>query len=91
MTRKHFTVDQQVKLLVDKVPYYCGYAGNPKVTIPAGTVGTVGAVDVPYVVRRNKTFTCVDFDLPGVFNGNPQFNKTIWRCSCDDNEIGVVG
>ncbi len=79
-----FRIGDRVELLVDKEPYYSGYAGNPKVLIPAGTIGVIGDVDVPGVYS-GKTFTCVDFELPNVYHGNSKQN--LWRCSCYRGEI----
>lgn len=79
-------VGDKVKLTVEKEPYYSNYGGNPKVIIPAGTIGTVAAVNVPCVVRHRciiqdhgDTFTCVDFVLDGVFSGNPIHKNITWR------------
>jgi len=40
-------VGDTVALLRDTVPWYSGYGANPSVTLPAGTAGTVQAVNVP--------------------------------------------
>ena len=89
MTWPQLELGSKVYLKVDAVPYYSGYAGNPKVLIKAGTVGVVGAVDVPPVCcprgERPISFACVDFHLPGMFQGNPEFNHCTWRVAvrCD--------
>lgn len=48
--------------------YYSNYAGNPKMVFKPGMIGTVGAVNVPYVTNRNNnyydSFVCVDFLEP---------------------------
>lgn len=58
--------------------YGSDYGLNPKVVIQPGELGTVAAVDVPYVTRRG-TFLCVDFEKPGVFQGAPEHNNVTWR------------
>jgi hypothetical protein len=54
-------------------PYYSGYAGNPEVTIYPGMVGVVAVTRVPAVMRvgHRTEFNCVDFNLPGVYQGDP--------------------
>lgn len=84
-----FAVGDQVELREDVEPHYSGYAGNPDVVVKAGTVGTVEAVDVPKV-RHPGTFICVDFLLPGVFQGNPKYNACIWRCPVSSKQIKKV-
>lgn len=88
--KSKFKVGDKVVILVDKQPYYSGYGGNPLVTIPKGTIGTVEAVNVPSVHRDNIYFNCVDFVLDGVYSGNPSFKQNVWRCSLFDNEIRKV-
>jgi hypothetical protein len=84
-----FKIGDKVKTLVDCEPYYSGYAGNPIVKIPKGTIGEIGAVKVPYV-NRQGFFNCVDFVIPNVFSGNPKFKQNIWRASLTDKEIKIV-
>jgi len=83
----HFKVNSDVKLRVPKIPYYSGYAGNPIVKIPAGTIGKVHSVNVPSVRRDNVTFTVVTFKLPGIYSGNPVLKNDIWTCSCQNSEL----
>ena len=86
----------KVELLKDQEAYYSGYAGNPKVIIKKGTVGVVGATDVPYVYpmkdasenkRRGDYFVCVDFKIPGVYSGNPKFKQNVWRCGVNPKDL----
>jgi hypothetical protein len=77
-----FQVSDLVKVKIEKEPYYSGYGGNPKITIPVGTIGVVGAVDVPAVTQSRyvphpTTFNCVDFRL----------DDKKWRGSYYDNQI----
>ena len=78
-------IGDHVELLVDRTAYYSEYAGNPKVIIRKGSVGTVGAVKVPAVYTANRFFHCVDFVLPGVFRGDIRGDirgdksNTTWR------------
>lgn len=95
MSRKQIEVGSLVVLKVDKVPYYSGYGGNPEVLIKAGTIGIVGAVDVPRVSPpRNEadneptTFHCVDFVRPE-FNGDPTHGNHTWRVSAYAREIAI--
>lgn len=94
--RPALAVGDRVRLLVDKEPYYSGYAGNPKIVITAGTIGTVGAVDVPPVTvrkwskRQEEDFTCVDFNLPGVYQGDERHNNTVWRAAVYRDEMEKV-
>ena len=69
--KKQFHIGQRVKLLVDKVPYYA----KPDFVIPAGSIGVVGATDVPGVYS-GRYFTCVDFNS--------------WRVSAYQEEIVPV-
>ena len=48
-------VGDTVTLLRDTVPWYSGYGANPSVTLPAGTIGTVQAVNVPPVRGTART------------------------------------
>lgn len=78
-----FKVGDRVRLLVEVEPYYSGYAGSPKVVIPAGQEGTVEAVDVPCVRQTRKGFSyfiCVDFELQG----------RNWRCSVYKDQIEKI-
>jgi len=42
-------IGDTVTLQRDTIPWYSGYGVNPSVTLPAGTSGTVQAVNVPPV------------------------------------------
>ena len=89
---KGFTVGMKVVILQDETPYYSGYAGNPHVAIPSGSIGTVRATDVPYVKQSNEKgrgdyFVCVDFVLNGVFMGNPIHNNNQWRCGVNPKHL----
>lgn len=95
-SKKGFVEGVEVRLLKDEEAYYSGYAGNPVVVIKAGTIGVVGATDVPYVCpmkdnaenkRRGDYFVCVDFVLPGVFSGNPKFKQNKWRCGVNPKDM----
>jgi hypothetical protein len=86
----------KVVLLQDEEAYYSDYAGNPKVVVKAGTVGMVGATDVPYVChmrdpvqdeQRGAYFVCVDFKIPGVYSGNPKFKQDVWRCGVNPRNL----
>lgn len=44
--------------------YYSRYGGNPAIFLEPGTVGVVGAIDVPSVCREGVSFVCVDFLCP---------------------------
>ena len=88
-----FKVGDKVALKVDHEAYYSGYAGNPVVIGPAGTVGVVGSVNVPFVWRikgHPTTFNCVDFVLPGVYSGNPIYKHDTWRCGVVDKDLRRV-
>jgi len=76
-----FRVGDRVRLRIDRVPYYSGYAGRPSVILPAGMAGIIGAVDVPPVRGRGGNFNCVDVVLNGVD----------WRCSALDRELEPAG
>jgi hypothetical protein len=81
--KSKFKVGDQVITLRDYYPYYSNYAGNPVVLIPKGSVGIIGAVDVPKVSREG-TFNCVDFIVPDKFDGNPELKQNKWRCAISD-------
>ena len=85
-----FQIGDKVEILIDKEPYYSDYAGNPKVVIPKGSVGTIGAVNVPSVCREGVTFNCVDFVLEGVFSGNPIHKNNTWRCAVFTKDLKKV-
>ena len=90
-----FKVGDKVVLKVAQEAYYSGYAGNPIVIVPAGTIGVVGSVKVPFVWRRKgkgnpETFNCVDFKIPGVYSGNPVYKNDIWRCAVIDKDMRRV-
>lgn len=84
-----FNVGDQVKTLVDCEPYYSGYAGNPTVQIPKGSIGIVGAVHVPYVSTQGF-FNCVDFIIPNVFSGDPKHGNNTWRAALTNKEIKIA-
>ena len=63
--RKELKVHDWVRTLVEKEPYYPGYGGNPRITVPVNTTGIVIAVNVPYITGPKKTFTVVDFEIAG--------------------------
>ena len=84
--KNKFRIGQKVQTLVDAIPYYSGYAGNPKVLIPKGSNGIIGAVKCPYVNKQGY-FNCVDFVISDKFHGNPKFKNNVWRCSFNDKEI----
>jgi len=79
-------VGDKVTTLQELTPYYSGYAGNPVVIIPIGSVGIVEAVDVPCVCREGS-FICVDFIVPDKFDGNPALKQNKWRCAINNNHI----
>ena len=94
----NFAVGARVRLLVAKEPYYSGYSGNPRVVIPKGTVGVVGAVRVPPVTvsrawqkehpgQEPPDFNCVDFVIDGVFQGDERHGNNNWRCAVYDHEM----
>ncbi len=56
-------VGDSVTLKTARGPYYSRH--NPQGLIPAGTVGTVGAVRVPKVRGGEGYFICVDFPALG--------------------------
>lgn len=87
--KTRFHIGDQVKTLVECSPYYSGYAGNPTVIIPKGSIGIVGAIKVPYV-NKQGFFNCVDFVIPNVFSGNPRHNQNTWRASLTDKEIELI-
>jgi hypothetical protein len=86
MPKTKFHINDEVITLVDAEPYYSGYAGNPVVTIPKGSIGIVKAVKCPFV-RTKGYFNCVDFVVTDKFQGNPKFKNNVWRCSLTDKEI----
>lgn len=88
LTMAKLNIGTKVKLLVDAEPYYSSYGGNPKVIIKAETIGTVMAVDVPKV-RGKGTFICVDFILPGIFQGDPKHNNCTWRCGISPKQVKI--
>ena len=66
--------------------YYSGFAGNPKVIVQPGQIGTVAEVNVP-AVRGNRVFACGDFVLPGVFSGDPRHGNDTWRISANPQQL----
>ena len=69
-----------------------GAAGehNPVVRIPVGAVGTVGAINCPPVRGHNPNFMCVDFRLPGVFQGDSRLNHCTWRVAAFPRQVSVL-
>jgi len=98
-SKKGIVKGVKVVLLQDEEAYYSGYAGNPVVVVKKGTVGVVGATDVPYVhpmkdrienAKRGNYFVCVDFKIPGVYAGNPKFKQDVWRCGVNPKNLRKV-
>lgn len=79
--RDTFNVGDWVQLLEEQVPYYSGYAGNPTVLIPVGSVGVIGYESTMHSKAVNEYF--VDFKLEGVYNGNPDNKCITWRIAVD--------
>lgn len=97
MNIKKIKVGDKVEVTKVHVPYYSGYAGNPTVVITAGTIGIVGATNVPYVRNsqasdkgRGDYFVCVDFKVRGKFDGNPTLKQNKWRCAVDPKNLKKV-
>ena len=70
MTTQQFRalrIGDQVTLAVPRPDYTSGHrTPDGRIYVPAGTVGTVAAVNVPYVTgpdRKKRGFTCVDFSV----------------------------
>lgn len=84
--KNKFKVGDKVVTTQDERPYYSGYAGNPVVLIPKGSIGYIGAIDVP-CVRGKGTFNCVDFIVPDKYNGNPALKNDKWRCSIKSENL----
>ena len=84
--KNKFKVGDKVLTIQDEKPYYSGYAGNPDVLIPKGSIGIIGAVDVP-CVHIEGTFNCVDFIVLDKYDGNPDLKQNKWRCSIDSKNI----
>ena len=88
MARKpEVKVGDQVTCKSAEEAYYSGYAGNPECSFEPGDTGTVAAVEVPYVTRRNSTFVCVDFQKEGVSCGS---HGEPWRVGLDYSNIKVL-
>lgn len=71
------TINQLVRLKVQRPAYYSGRNGLPIVLVPAGTVGVVRAVKCASVTREGVKFNCVDVKLLG----------NIWRVAVTNKEI----
>ena len=91
-------VGDKVTCKVSKEAYYSNYAGAPECFFEPGEVGIVAHIDVPVVCRpKNRlgqkpapyTFTCVDFDKPGVVL-NRKTGSCVWRCSLHADNIKRV-
>lgn len=64
MTKKQYSslkVGDKVKLLVDKPGYFDRLAPRRRGIVASGSIGVIGAVNVPNVTGREITFACVDF------------------------------
>ena len=73
-------LEQRVTVNKAVEAYYSGArSNNPVCIIHPGEVGIVKATRVPSVRRENVEFVCVDFEKPGLFQGDPKFNNTTWR------------
>lgn len=86
---KKISVGAKVTVTKETPAYYSGYTGNPVCIIKPGIIGTVKANDIPYVSKKG-TFSCVDFEVPGVFNGDPKHNNTTWRIGVPQNYLKEV-
>lgn len=85
---KHsFKVGDRVQLTEPLEARYSQYAGNPKAVITPDLVGTVGAIDCPSVRRESVYFHCVDFILPGIFQGDPRHGDNLWRVAVSTSQI----
>ena len=93
-SKKGFKVGVKVELLQTEKPYGSGYGINPEVFVPKGSIGIVGATDVPYVWESKEKghgdyFVCVDVELPGIFNGDPKHNNCTWRCGVNPKHLKI--
>ena len=84
-----FNIGDKVITKIDCIPYYSGYAGNPNVMIPKGTIGTIGSVKTPYVNKQGY-FNCVDFVIPSQWNCSPRYHYNSWRASLTDKELKLA-
>ena len=87
-----FIAGDMVTAKTDGEPYYSGYGINPRVVIPAGSVGTVKCTDVPFVSRQKgepAVFNCVDFVIPGVYAGAAQHGNKTWRRAICDSDLAL--
>lgn len=87
-------IGDTVRVSVARELYYSGLNGNTVVSSEPGWLGVVGAVDVPPVTgRRGKpdgpVFNCVDFVLPGVYQGDEHCANVTWRGAFYDKELQV--
>lgn len=80
-------VGDKVRVKQPTEAYYSKYAGNPQVIITPELVGTVKATDVPYVRRIEGFFVCVDYEIPGVFQGNPIYQNCTWRIGTPEKNL----
>jgi len=89
-----FKVGDKVRLRRPMRPYYSGYSGNPDVTVEVERVGVVASVDVPAVHPtrdgRTRMFNCVDFRIPGVFQGDPRHGHCVWRVAAGNGDLCLV-
>lgn len=60
-----------------------------QVFMTPGTVGIVGAVDVPYVRGPNSTFTCVDFESTVAYSKNSA-TPYRWRCGVSNDNLVLL-
>ena len=80
MTQKQFkalNIGDRVTLAVPRNDYTCGHkTADGLIYVPAGTIGVIGAVNVPYVTGRDGRhgFACVDFNV-----GTTQFRDVFGR------------
>lgn len=83
-------IGQKVRVKEPIEAYYSGYAGNPRVFITPDMVGEVKAVKVPSVSREKIEFCCVDFEVPGVYQGDPKHKYCTWRIGVEHKFLQEV-
>ena len=87
--KKDVQVGMQVTCKQAEESYYSDYAGSPTCFFEPGDVGTVAAVEVPYVTGRDRTFVCVDFYKEGIVY-NAAHGGSPWRVGLDYSNIRIV-
>ena len=91
MKKSHIKVGMLVTCKERVEAYYSGYPkGQPYCFFEPGDIGRVACIDVPYVVRRNGTFACVDFyKLGTIYNSNhwQENGESPWRAGLDYSNI----